>query len=269
MPFAEAAGGRARVHWVAEGSGPPLVLIHGTAADGEQWAPARAPLRDACTVVTLDLAGSGRTTDDGGPLTLAALADEVAAVIAAVGLGPAHVAGHSLGAVVASAVAGRHPARVRSVLLHAGWVRSDAHLRALFALHATVLAEAPRRFAELLVATALSPAFLDRLGDEARAELVARLADGLAAGTDRQLALDAVADVGAELTRVRAPVLLIASDQDQLIPRHHHVALQAALPHARVATVTAGHGAPFEALDELVSLIAGFVAELEGVAAPA
>lgn len=256
MPFAELPD--ARVHYTRHGHGAPLVFVHGTAADSGQWADAVAALADRHTVICPDLSGSGRTTDAGGALTVDALAAQVIAVIAAADATPAHVVGHSMGAVVAAAVAARRPDLVAGAVLHAGWVRSDARLRALFGVWGALLRSDPHRFTELILVTALSPAALSALDDAAFAQAAADLTARLAPGTDRHVELDARVDIRADLARLRVPVLLIASDQDQIITPDRHDALVAVLPHARQARVRAGHGAPAEAMPELLEQVVAF-----------
>jgi pimeloyl-ACP methyl ester carboxylesterase len=258
MPFAELSD--ARVHYTRHGCGTPLVFVHGTAADSGQWTEAVSALAGRHTVICPDLSGSGRTTDAGGALTVDALAAQVIAVIAAAGAGGAYVVGHSMGAVVAAAVAARRPDLVAGAVLHAGWVRSDARLRALFGVWSALLRSDRHRFAELILVTALSPAALSALDDAAFAAAAADLTARLAPGTDRHVEFDARIDIRADLARLRVPVLLIASDQDQIITPDHHDALVAALPRARQARVRAGHGAPAEAMPELLEHIVAFTA---------
>jgi pimeloyl-ACP methyl ester carboxylesterase len=256
MPFAELPG--SRVHYTRNGEGPPLLFVHGTAADGEQWTEAIAALAGRHTVICPDLSGSGRTTDAGGVLTVDALAAQMIAVIADAGVGDVRIVGHSMGAVVAAAVSAQRPDLVAAAVLHAGWARSDARLRALFGVWGALLHSSPLRFAELILATALSPAFLAALDDVAFATAAADLGQRLAPGTDRQIELDACVDIRADLARLRVPVLLLASDQDQIVTPDHHDALVAALPHAQQARVRAGHGAPAEAMGQLLEHIVAF-----------
>lgn len=95
---------------------PPIVLVHGRAGHIGWWfgvAPALARHRD---VVVVDLSGHGdsghRSTYD--PSTWA---DEVAAVVADLGAGPAVIVGHSMGGHIAAHLASRSPEHVRMVLL--------------------------------------------------------------------------------------------------------------------------------------------------------
>ena len=256
MPFAELPD--TRVHYTRQGEGPPIVFVHGTGADSDQWAEAATDLADRHTVICPDLSGAGRTTDAGHPLTVEALAAQVIAVIADAGVSGVHIVGHSMGAVVAASVSARRPDLVAGTVLHASWTRSDARLRALFGVWGSLLHSAPLRFVELILATALSPAFLRTLDGDAFAAAAADLRARLAPGTDRQIELDARVDIRADIARLRVPVLLLASDQDQIITPDHHDELLAMLPHARQARIRAGHGAPAEAMPEMLEAVIAF-----------
>src|SRR5881394_3669134 len=93
--------GDAVVHYDRTGDGPALLLLHGTAASREQWGPLTAKA-GGFTVLAPDFPGSGLTTDHGGPLTTEVLAAQAEAVLDHAGFAGAHVAGHSLGGVVAA-----------------------------------------------------------------------------------------------------------------------------------------------------------------------
>ena len=80
------------------GEGPPLVFAHGAAEDGRVWQPQLAALADEFTVVAWDETGAGRSSDVPTDFRLADYANCLAALIEALALGPAHVAGLSWGA---------------------------------------------------------------------------------------------------------------------------------------------------------------------------
>ena len=120
MPFANTAA--ARVHYTVEGSGPALLLLHGTGGDGfSHWGQLLRHLTPGHTVICPDYAGSGQTTDSDGPLQLDDLVAQILAVADACGQTSFDLVGYSLGAVVAAALAARHPQRVRSLVLVAGF----------------------------------------------------------------------------------------------------------------------------------------------------
>lgn len=93
-----------------QGTGEPMILIHGGAVDSRFFVHNIGPLAERFRVIALDLWGHGRTADREDPFTLESFATDVAEVIERVAGGPAHVVGHSIGAEVALAVAPRRRA---------------------------------------------------------------------------------------------------------------------------------------------------------------
>jgi pimeloyl-ACP methyl ester carboxylesterase len=106
------------------GEGPPLVLVHGAAADARMWRPQLAALGDEFTVVAWDEPGAGRSSDVPADFGLRDYAECLAGLIDALGLGPAHVAGLSWGGTVAQELYRHHPELVATLILadtYAGW----------------------------------------------------------------------------------------------------------------------------------------------------
>ncbi|HVV87614.1 MAG TPA: alpha/beta hydrolase, partial [Kofleriaceae bacterium] len=106
----------ARLFAVAAGDGPPVILLHGGLSDHRGvWLYAR-PIAERFRVIAPDLRGAGRSHDR-GPLRWEQLADDVAALVAHLGLGRAVLGGASFGAGVAVAAAVRHPEIVTALVL--------------------------------------------------------------------------------------------------------------------------------------------------------
>ncbi|MBZ4322329.1 alpha/beta fold hydrolase [Streptomyces huiliensis] len=257
--------GEATVAYDRTGSGPGLVLVHGTGAAKEQWQPLTGVVADRFTVVAPDLSGSGATTDHGGPLTVADLADEVLAAADDAGLDTFHLAGHSLGAVVAAHLAGTRPGRVRSLALHAGWVRTDARMAAEFR-HWLALLRADARhgtdlFIRMLPLMAYGPRYWERTDADAYEALVGALAGFVAPGTDRQTEADLAVDLRPLLGRITAPTLVLASAHDRLIDAGQQEALLAGIADSRYAEIDAGHGAPGEDPEGFAARLAAFLDE--------
>lgn len=104
------------------GSGPPLVLVMGYAGTMEVWDPRFVDaLAKHYRVVIFDNAGVGQTQALPAPLTIDAMADQTSALIGALGLGRPDVLGWSMGGMIAQALAVRHPAQVRRLVLCATW----------------------------------------------------------------------------------------------------------------------------------------------------
>ena len=129
------------------GEGPPLVFVHGAADDGRVWQPQLAALADEFTVVAWDEPGAGRSSDLPADFALADYANCLAALIEALALGPAHVAGLSWGGTVIQELYRHHPELVATLILvdtYAGWKGSlpGAEVRARVA-GASQMLEAP------------------------------------------------------------------------------------------------------------------------------
>lgn len=96
-------GGGLRWHVQMLGSGPPVLLLHGTGASTHSWREVAPLLAAEATVVSVDLPGHGFTEGrPRGGLGLPGMAGAVAALLAALGVEPVLVAGHSAGAAIAA-----------------------------------------------------------------------------------------------------------------------------------------------------------------------
>ena len=133
------------------GDGPPLVLLHGFPQNHRCWAPVLPRLAARFTCILPDLRGYGDSAapaDDAGHETYSKrrMAGDVVAVLDALGVGRAHVAGHDRGARVAYRFALDHPGRLdRLAILEViptveFWDAWDADL-AQAAYHWTFLAQ--------------------------------------------------------------------------------------------------------------------------------
>ncbi|MEQ4717793.1 alpha/beta fold hydrolase [Nonomuraea sp. B19D2] len=245
---------------ITAGTGPGLVLIHGTGADAaSNWGALIEAASDRYTVVAPNLPGAGTPPAPDGPLDLDELAGQVLATARTAGLERFHLVGHSIGAVIATAVAAREPNAVVSLLLHAGWVTTSPREVFMFDLWARLLRTDPALLARQLILTAMGPTLLGTLKDEQFAELTA----GFTATLDKrilpQIDLDGRIDLRDKLGRVLAPTLVLASADDQVIPSHHQRELAEAISDSRYLEVPGGHGLPFEDPDRFFSIITEFV----------
>jgi pimeloyl-ACP methyl ester carboxylesterase len=167
MKIAEFEG--AKVAYRVDGSGPGLVLVHGTGGDSlTNWGHLVEYLSPHWTVVRPDYSGSGDTKDNGGPLTAAVLAAQVVAAAQAAGTVPFDLVGFSLGAAVAAFIAAEYPTLVRSVVLLAGFASGeDSRQKMQFELWRNLIRSDRRSMARLVLLTGFSPDFVSGLGDAA------------------------------------------------------------------------------------------------------
>lgn len=113
----------------AVGDSRPLVLLHGAfSAIDSSFGQLIPGLAEGRQVVAFELQAHGRTADIDRPLAYEALADDVAAAVGKLGLGPVDLFGYSMGAFVALQVALRHPELVRKlVFMSATYALSGVH----------------------------------------------------------------------------------------------------------------------------------------------
>ncbi len=239
---------------------PAVVLIHGAAFDHSTWQwQSRYLAHHGYSVLAVDLPAHGRSP--GTPReTIGAMADWVAAFIEAACAGRAHVAGHSMGSLVALDVALRHRARVDRL-----------------ALLGTAL---PMAVGEPFLAAAKDndPAGFDMevvWGHARHAQLSASPAPGMTLmGAARQLngrsragvlhadlaACHAYRVAPEAVRALEVPTLVLGGKRDQMTPIKAGQALAREIPGARFEAIDAGHAMMSEAPREVLRSLRGFLA---------
>ena len=97
------------------GKGPPLVMVHGTAADHSRWGPVLPALEERFTVYAVDRRGRGGSGDS-DEYAVEREFEDIAAVVDSLGE-PVNLLGHSYGALVALEAALLTP-NVRKLVLY-------------------------------------------------------------------------------------------------------------------------------------------------------
>ena len=104
-----------KIAYARSGDGPPLVLVHGTAADHSRWTSVLAALEQRFTVYAMDRRGRG-ASGDSADYAIAHEFDDVAALVDSIGE-PVVLLGHSYGAICSLEAALRTD-RVRKLVLY-------------------------------------------------------------------------------------------------------------------------------------------------------
>ncbi len=241
------------------GTGPGLVLVHGTGSTGRKsWGTVLDGLAARHTVVLPNLPGSGDSAVD-GPLDLSRVADQVVATAAAAGLDSFTLGGASLGAPVAIAVAARHPARVSRLVTVVGFARARQTLRLNLQLWSALFARQDASLASLLVMLSVAEEFVAMLTAEQVDQYAALLTADPAPGTRAQIDLGLRLDVRAELGRVEAPTLVLSATGDRFVAPAHSAEIAAGIPDARHVALTGGHASRFEDPAQTLSALLDFL----------
>ncbi|HUO70583.1 MAG TPA: alpha/beta fold hydrolase [Solirubrobacteraceae bacterium] len=269
---------------------PPLLLIPGL---GQQLLSWPDPFCDALGdrglhVIRVDNRDIGRSWHasthppsrgqlltrrfDHDQYTLADMARDIAGLLDALELAPAHVVGISMGGMIAQTLAASSPRHVRSLVsmlsstgaASAGWA-APSTVRLMLTPPARTREQAQDRALRMWrhVGSHGFPFDEDRIRD-----LAGRSFDRdprAAAGTGRQLA--AVLKSGdrtRSLRQITAPTLVIHGDRDRMVHPSGGRATAAAIPGARLTTIAGlGHDLPAGAFDGLIELIAAHAGEAD------
>jgi len=242
LPVNVVLAGGLEIAYERAGEGPPLAFVHGAGEDGRVWQPQLAALADEFTVVAWDEPGAGRSSDVPADFGLREYANCLAALIEAVELGPAHVAGLSWGGTVALELYRHHPELVETLILadtYAGWKGSlsEEEVRARVQGAHRMLAAPAEEF---------DPTLPGLFVGDPPAEFVSLLAD-MAADVRPEsfriaLLVMAEADERDLLPRITVPTLLIWGEQDVRSPLSVARQFEQAIPDAQLVVIPrAGH----------------------------
>jgi pimeloyl-ACP methyl ester carboxylesterase len=107
-----------RIHYVTEGKGEPIVLLHGWMSDSSMWGRLDTnPAAKEYQLIAVDLRGHGKSDKPHEPEKYGPeMAEDVVRLLDHLKLPKAHLVGYSMGAIVAGKVAATHPDRVLSVV---------------------------------------------------------------------------------------------------------------------------------------------------------
>ena len=192
------------------GSGVPIVFLHGGIHHFDNsFANQRDDFVATRKVIGIDQRGHGHSPDDARPFSYEAMAEDTAAVIRNLGIGPVDVVGHSDGANVGLKLARAHPELVRRLVISGANLRpglppEELRRRANWS---------PEQMAEFLVKfeQKIPPSF--RTDYEAVAPEGSDHWNAFLAKSYRLWLTPVVIDA-ADLKAIRAPVLVIAGDKD-------------------------------------------------------
>jgi pimeloyl-ACP methyl ester carboxylesterase len=220
------------------GSGAPIVFLHGGVLYFDNnFARQRDYFAAFRQVVGIDRRGHGHSPDDGRPFSYQEMADDTAAVIEKLGLGPVDIVGHSDGADVALILAHDHPELVHRIVI------SGANLRP--GLSAEQLEERSKWSAERVDEAVRKlngqlPAYFRSDFEKTAPDGAARWWTFLA--KSYRLWLTPVVIATADLKTIVAPVMVMAGDND-FTPLDETLEIYRGLPHAQLFILPGtGHG---------------------------
>jgi pimeloyl-ACP methyl ester carboxylesterase len=109
-----------RLSYVEQGSGEPIVFVHGLVSDLRAWEPIKDEIAKKYRFIayTQRYFGTAPWSDDGKQFSIGTLADDLGKFIASLNAGPVHLVGWSYGGPVATIAALKNPSLIRSLILY-------------------------------------------------------------------------------------------------------------------------------------------------------
>ena len=239
--------------------GPPLLLLHGYTDSSRSWSLV-APYLGKYRLLMPDQRGHGASDSPECCYSLTQYAFDAKLFLDAMGVDRAHVVGHSLGSMVAIAMAADYPDRVRSIGLIGSTALAPVEARRLAlrqcrcASHgrSTPKSQFMRDWHPANQPTPVDPVFAEAV----RAEYMT-IPRHVWRGVMRELAAVPVARHAAD---IKAPVLILSGGKDPLFPAKHHAALLKAFPQAKAHVFPdLGHNPNWEQPAEIARRIAEFL----------
>ncbi|HEX3803125.1 MAG TPA: alpha/beta hydrolase [Solirubrobacteraceae bacterium] len=240
-----------------KGDGPTLVLIPGGGAAKSSWYPIIDRLAaDNVGCVTYDNRGVGGASDIGDSVSIRDFAEDAAELIDALGDGPVHVCGVSMGGLIAMRLASEHPELVSTLGLHSTSARLDQRVHEVLAFRADLLdsglgPDALRRFVALTAAGSdgaipdLPEGVVDKQGFN-RHNYQAQMQAAL----DHDMTLT-------ELEKIDCPTLITVGNDDILNPPENSRALHRAIRNSVMVTIEGGGHGYYLVHPELVAALQG------------
>ena len=248
MPIARVNG--IDINYRLEGDGAEtIVLVNGLADDLESWLFQMDDLLDAgYRVLRFDNRGIGQTTAPPGPYTSRMLADDAKGLVDQLGITNFHMMGVSMGGMIAQEFAINHGADLKTVTLACTYAAPGPFCSRMFSMWADMAPVNGVPFIMRDVALwAFTVPFFEEREDEMK-EFEAGMAE-LTMSTEAYLAQLHVIqahDTTDRLGSIGAPTLVLAGEEDILIPVRLSRRLQESIPGAEWATSAGGHACMWE-----------------------
>jgi len=251
------------------GEGPPLVLVMGYRLNSTAW-PATfiAQLAQRFTVITLDNRGTGLSDKPVTGYAISNMARDVRGLLDQLGFAQVHMLGYSMGGAIAQEFVRQFSGRVKGLILCATMAGGPSATYAeppVVRVMRDLDGLTPEQAARRIWSVTYAPGYLDKhraLAEEQMQREIAQPTPLHAA--DLQFQAFAEFDCSQQLAAIKQPTLVLTGDLDKLISPQNSLKMARVIPRARLTILPGGgHRALWEATDECVAHIAGFLDDVE------
>ena len=241
----------------------PVVLLHGTSGQSEDWSQVVDQLTNDRPVIRLNYAEPVTGTDSANAPTVSDFADRVVAAVRAGGRHRFDLVGFSLGAGVATFIAAEYADMVRSLVLVSGFsYGGDPRMRLQFDLWLHLTHTDKIALGKLLLLSGLSRDFLSAFDEST----IDGIIQSFVAMSDwplieQNIRVDLALDVREQAKKVKAPTLSITGKYDQIVPPFYTQELSDLIHSAKRAEIPSGHLSFLEKPVDLSSAMLTFLLE--------
>ena len=203
-----------RHHFIEQGTGFPLILLHGNGEDVSYFEHQTGPFSGHFRVIALDTRGHGQTPRGEAPFTIRQFAEDLRGFMDLHGIGKAHILGFSDGGNIAMIFAMRHPERVGKLILDGANLQASG-VKPKYQIPIEIGYRIARLFA--------------RRSPEARknAEMLGLMVN------DPDIQPE-------ELVRIQSPTLVLAGDKDMIKEKHTRLIAES-IPGAELCILPGSH----------------------------
>jgi 3-oxoadipate enol-lactonase len=238
------------LNYQLEGEGPEtIVLVNGLADDLETWAFQTGDFLSAgYRVLRFDNRGVGASSKPAGPYTARMLADDAKALTGSLGITDFHLMGVSMGGMIAQEYALAYGGDLRTATFACTYAAPGPFCSRMFDMWAGIapVLGVPYVMRDVTL-WAFTVDFFDRRGDElAEFETAMRYMDQPLPAYLAQLAVIQQHDTTSRLGQITVPTLVLAGEQDILIPVSLSRRLHEQIPGSAWATTRGGHACLWE-----------------------
>ena len=238
--------------YVERGSGTPVIFIHGSLSDYRTWLPILDDFSESNRAISVSLRHyyPEKWDGKGSDISLQQHADDMAAFIQKLDLGPADIIGHSRGATVAMLMASQHPQLVRKLILAdpsplASMLPGDGELQVAEEARRAMVTDMMKYYQAGDAESGLEVFVNYVAGEGAWDKTPGQIRDVLRANSWTLTSMPQDMEMSFNCTNaasISVPVLLVTGDRSASRYGSMHAALQPCLPLARTATIAdAGH----------------------------
>jgi 3-oxoadipate enol-lactonase len=252
-----------QLNFVKQGKGPILVLSHALGSDLGMWDEVATALQSRYSVLRYDHRGHGKSQAVPGPYTMAALAEDAAALIAQEARQPVHFVGISMGGMVAQALAVRYPQMIRSIVVANSASHYDDKIRARWQERIRLVQQGgTEAVADYVMERYFTPEFRADTVNGGQARVAAARARLVATDAQAYLAsCEAIAGIDFRSSNglIHCPSLVLAGLRDESTPPALSRAIAIAISGAQLSMLDTAHLSAVEQPLSFAKLVSDFL----------